>query len=105
MHLDIRHSKLVAEQELPAALAQLRRHEIQIRLDVLGEADFGFFGVAGFLVPARVHDGDAVQREGAFGGVYPLEDGVAFGVAEGWEEAVGGVVGVTEVSFGGDRSG
>ena len=50
------------------------------------------------MVPARVHDGDAVQREGAFGGVHPLEDGVAFGVAEGWEETVGGVVGVAEVS-------
>ena len=98
MHLDIRHSKLIAEQEFPAALPQLRRHEVQIRLDVLGEADFGLFGVAGFLVPARVHDGDAVQGEGAFGCVHPLEDGVAFGVAEGWEEAVGGVVDVAKVS-------
>ena len=56
VHLDIRDSELVAEQKLPAALAQLRRHEIQIRLNVLGEADLGVFGVAGLLVPARVHD-------------------------------------------------
>ena len=98
VHLDVRQSDFVAEQEFPAGLPQLRRHEVQIRLDVLGEADFGFFGVAGFLVPASVHDGDAVEREGAFGGVHPLEDGVAFRVAEGWEEAVGCVVGVAEVS-------
>ena len=39
-----------------------------------------------------------MQREGAFGGVHPLEGCVALGVAEGWEEAVGGVVGVAEVS-------
>jgi hypothetical protein len=49
-------------------------------------------------VPARVHDRDAVEGEGAFGGVDPLEGGVAFGVTEGGEEAVGGVVGVAEVS-------
>jgi hypothetical protein len=39
-----------------------------------------------------------VEGEGAFGGVDPLEGGVAFGVTEGGEEAVGGVVGVAEVS-------
>jgi len=39
-----------------------------------------------------------VEREGAFGGVDPLQDGVAFGVAWGWEEAVGMVVEVAEVS-------
>lgn len=38
-----------------------------------------------------------MERERAFGGVDPLQDGVALGVAEGWEEAVGGVVGVAEV--------
>lgn len=84
VHLDIRDSQLVAEQKPPAALAQLRRHEVQIRLDVLGEANLGVFGVAGLLVPARVHDRDAVEREGAFGCVDPLQDGVALGVAEGW---------------------
>lgn len=99
VHLNIRNTKLITEQKLPAALPQLRSHEIQIRLDVLGESDFGLLGVAGFLVPAGVHDGYAVEGEGAFGGVDPLESGVAFGVAEGGEEAVGGVVGVAEVSF------
>jgi hypothetical protein len=38
-----------------------------------------------------------MEREGAFGGVDPLQGGVAFRVAEGGEEAVGGVVGVAEV--------
>ena len=56
VHLDIRNRQLIAEQKLPAALAQLRRHKVQIRLDVLGEADLGVFGVAGLLVPARIHD-------------------------------------------------
>ena len=102
MHLDIGETKLVAEQKLPTALAQLRRHKVQIRLDVLRQSDLGVFRIAGLLVPARVHDGDAVQGEGSFGGVDPLQDGVAFGVAEGWEQAVGGVVGVAEVSFGED---
>ena len=51
-------------------------------------------------MPAGVHDRDAVQGEGAVGGVDPLQGGVAFGVAEGGEEAVGGVVGVAEVSVG-----
>ena len=39
-----------------------------------------------------------MERERAFGGVDPLQDGVALGVAEGWEEAVGGVVDVAKVS-------
>jgi hypothetical protein len=56
VHLDIRNTKLIAEQELPAALAQLRRHKVQIRLDVLRQSDFGLLGVAGLLVPAGVHD-------------------------------------------------
>ena len=102
VHLKIRHRELVAEQKLPAALAQLRRHEVQIRLDVLRQSDLGVFGVAGLLVPASVHDRDAVEREGAFGGVHPLQDGVALWVAEGWEQAVGGVVGVAEVSSRGE---
>jgi len=44
-----------------------------------------------------------VEREGAFGGVNPLEGGVALGISEGWEEAVGGIVGVAEVSLKSDR--
>jgi hypothetical protein len=99
VHLNIRNTKLIPKQELPAALPQLRRHEVQIRLNVLRQSDFGLLGVAGLLVPAGVHDRDAVQREGAFGGVHPLEGCVALGVAEGWEEAVGGVVRVAEVSL------
>ena len=100
MHLDIGETKLVAEQKLPTALAQLRRHKVQIRLDVLRQSDLGVFRVAGLLVPARVHDGDAVQGEGAFGCVDPLEHGVALGVSDWWEEAVVGIVDVTEVSDG-----
>jgi len=56
VHLDIRNRQLIAEQKLPAALAQLRRHKVQIRLDVLRQSDLGLLGVAGLLVPAGVHD-------------------------------------------------
>ena len=98
VHLNIRNTKLITEQKLPAALPQLRSHEIQIRLDVLGESDFGLLGVAGFLVPAGVHDRDGVESKSALSGVNPLQDRVAFRVAEWREETVRFVVDVTQVS-------
>ena len=66
VHLYIRNSEFVAEQKLPTTLSQLHRHEVQICLNVPRKSDFGLFGVAGLLVPASVHDRNAVQSECAF---------------------------------------
>jgi hypothetical protein len=100
VHLDICHSELVAEQELAVALLELRIHEIQIVLDVLRQSDLGLLGIAGLLVPASVQDGDGVESISGFCGVDPLQYRVTLGVADCWQQAVGGVVRVAEVSFG-----
>lgn len=100
VHHNIRHANLISEQKLASTLLQFCGSEVQICLNVFGQSDFGLRGVAGLLVPAGIHDGDAVQGEGAFGCVDPLEHGVALGVSNRWEEAVVGIVDVTEVSGG-----
>lgn len=95
VNLNIRDSKLVAEQEFSGALLQLRSHEVQVILDVLRQPDFCLLNASRLLMPARVQNRDSVQSERAFRCVNPLQDCVSFRVAEGWEKAVGGIVGVT----------
>jgi hypothetical protein len=98
VHLDVGQSEFVAEQELAAALLELRGHEIQIVVDVLRQALFGLLGIACVLVPPGIHDRDTVKSKCAFSSVIPLQDRVTFRVAEWWEEPVGLVVHVTQVS-------
>jgi hypothetical protein len=100
VHLNIRHSELIAKQELAITLLKLRFHEIQIILDILRQSNLSLLGIAGLLVPASVQDRYGVESESSFCSVDPLEDRVTFGVADCWQEAVGGVVCVAEVSFG-----
>jgi len=81
VHLDISQSNFVAKQELPAALLELRSHEVKVVVDVLRQTLLGLLGVAGVLVPASIHDRDGVESESALGGVNPLQNRVPFRVA------------------------
>jgi hypothetical protein len=84
VHLDVRQSDFIAKQELPAALLELCSHEIQVVVDVLRQPLLGLLGVASVLMPAGIHNRNAVQGEGAFCGVYPLQDRIAFWVTYWW---------------------
>lgn len=98
MDLNVRQSKLVPEQEFPTALLQLGGHVVQVILHVLRQPDFRLLHAPALLVPARVQHCDSVQGQRALGCVHPLQDCVSSRVAERWEETVGCVVGVAEVS-------
>ena len=74
VHLDVRQSDFVAEQEFPAALLELCSHEVQIVVDVLGQPFLGLFGVTCMLVPTGVHDRNAVQSKCPLGCMHPLQD-------------------------------
>lgn len=54
VHHDIRSGRLVPEQELAAALAQLRLEVIEVLADVLGDALGRLLDVAGLLKPSHV---------------------------------------------------
>lgn len=91
-HHDVRGSHAVTDQEFPAAFTQLSVEVVHILLHVARQPSLSLFGVARLLEPPHVEDSEAVQGEGRFGCMDPLEDLVSLRFSDPGKDAVGGVV-------------
>lgn len=82
MHHHVCGGQMVSEQELLPALLERGLEEVHVLDDVLAHPFFRLLDVAVLLVPARVEDRNAVKRPCRLCRMHPLQDLIAFGVAE-----------------------
>jgi len=99
LHHGIRRRHRIPKQELALTSLELRLEKVKVLLHVHAHPFLRLGHVAAGLEPATVQDGEAVQGVGRFGRVDPLQHGVPFWVADGWEEFVLFVVGVAEIPY------
>lgn len=97
-HHSISSRYFISEEILLITLAKFRLEVIHVFLYVNRRALFGLRFITVLLKPTNVQDSEGVESEGGFGGMNPLEDGVAFWITHGWQEAVLFVVRIAEVS-------
>ena len=98
MHHTVRSCWRISKKEFSRTLFQLCLQEVHIVSDVSRHTLLCLFYIAAHLFPAGVQDRDTMKGPRCLGGMNPLKLFVAFWVAEGSEQLMFLIVGITKIS-------